>query len=185
MADPISGKSDALALTAKLREYAIYNQRSMDELVVKQSKSIGFDLYRETLATAPDASKIRSDLKALNGRVRRGVISRGQHAGKRRTLRGEIGARVAARFYMALGWLPGARAVGANVSGKGDRGTGMASGYGSVNLTTGKPVITIANTTRGIVANNRRHDILRKAIARRIADIQKYIDRKRFQGGAH
>jgi hypothetical protein len=181
MGDPISGKADALALTAKFREYAIYNQRGINELVVKQSRSLGFDLYRETLATAPDAAKIRADAKALGGRLKRGVIARGPHAGKRRSVRGEIGARVAARFFLALGWLNGARAAGANVSGKGDRHTGMATGYGSVNLTAGKPVITIANTTPGIVADNNRYDIVKKAIARRIADMQKYIDRKLSQ----
>ena len=104
---------------------------------------------------------------------------KGSQAPLRRMQAAAVRRRTKAIGYVASGYLPAVDGLGGK--GKAKDTTNFRRPRGSVKiegLTTGRPSVTITNSTPGIVSVEQKHGVTGKAFKAMTADMQTYIDRK-------
>jgi hypothetical protein len=189
-------------LAATFRKYAEARGKDLNELMLDQGRKLATQLYVETAAVAPTAAQIAADVKRqgwkipaffADGRMGRGTPSMWARARARGRPRKAGSAprpptlammqafvtkwRVAHRLFVASGWLGAVSDLGGSLkatSGVITKTRGRAEVLQETNYTR----ITIVNDTPGILSVDAKHDVAKKAIAARIADMMVYIARK-------
>ena len=194
--------TNAPLLAATFRRYAEARQKDLNELMLDQGRKLATQLYVETAAVAPTKEQIAADVKKQgwkipaffkDGRMGRGtprMWSEARRRGRprqntakprRATLeqmqRFVIRWRVMHRLFVASGWLGAVSDLGGTLkatSGAIDKKRGRAE----IQQGKGYTRITIVNDTPGILYVDGKHQVAKKAIVARIADMWVYIARK-------
>ncbi len=145
-------------------------------MLSEMAGKLSYDLFIVTRAEGKNPKAIAASLIARlkgGGGIRRK---------KGFTIKREIRRRMRAKDFTATGWLPGVqkwsktKSVRSNAKVKGAFRGGTAENLAGIN-----PFVEMTNRTPGAGVLDSQRGIVQKAINRRAADIQKYLDRKTQQ----
>jgi hypothetical protein len=183
MKDSFSINSPIQRFSEAFKIYTEYNKRDFTELFVRKSRSLAISIYMET-PKVESMGVIETALSGLGWKVKRKLsVAQKRAIGK---LKGNEALqamhaivakiRYAHRQYVAAGWLPAARALGAALEHV--REVKGATGSVEIQYQGSNPSVAYINTTNGIATLEERHNISGAAFDRETADIWEYIQRK-------
>lgn len=159
-------------------------------LVERKAKSACIEFFQATIEAAPSKDQIRQDVKARGWRVKRKAgawpYRKGEKATKpdgplNRMRAAVIGRRIKAVYYVATGWLPAVRQLGAKSTGGKVRIVEVKNPRGKASITfngRGDITVMVSNSTPGIAKVEAKHHILRRGFNKASADIIKYLRAK-------
>ena len=180
--------AEAAHFQKTLDKYLAVNRRETPLLLMEKAKRASILFYKGTKAASPSKEKIKQDVINQGWQVKRpkGLAypykkgeKRGSQGPLNRMRRGAIARRQKAIGYVASGWLPAMKALGANGAAK--DAANFRNPKGSVSVVgvgTDRPGISITNSTPGCVAVEKKHGVVRQGLVALAADMQTYIDRK-------
>src|ERR1041384_1132041 len=170
---------DTSQFNAALRELVASSSKTPEVVLVGQARRLTFELVKHTprasrqdiiTATTPLLWKVVT----LEGKGRVRVVPQGTSSRENKTAAipyYSVGKRISAINYSKLGWYKAAEKLGVNLTRLGNVGKAAEQGEVSLKLHGEATEITITNATDGIEKNEKRHSILAKAFAGRVADM--------------
>jgi len=174
MADEFTAKLQRVdELVRKLEAYRKASRLTMYEVLIHQGRNFAIQATKEAIKISPRKESLRKFLFALSKRGQLKIKQAG------RTAKQEIARRIAAIGSIRLGFSCARRNLkGVSEAYQLSRSDNWRTGAVEIHLEGEKPYITATNKMAGILAAERKHHIIRRTIARLLADIQVYLDRK-------
>lgn len=181
MADGVSSKS-LRNFDRALKEYLRYNKRETGSLIENRAKRVQWELYRQFKAIAPTRDKIEQEAAFRGYAIRR----RMGPDGKRLSVKKELALRKRSIRYLSVSYL--FRAWRANRDGQNTQFSAKSRrnkqiGEALIRTAKGKrrPFVRITSFLEGVVAQNRKRNLVDKALRAQTADMKTYVRRKQQQ----
>ena len=181
MADGVSANS-LRQFDRALKEYLRYNKRETGPLIENRAKRVQRELYRQFKAIAPTRDKIEQEATSQGYAIRR----RMGPDGKRLSVKKELALRKRSIRYLAVSYL--FRAWRANRQGQNTQFSARSRrnkqiGEALIRTAKGKrrPFVRLTSFLEGVVAQNRKRNLVDKALRAQTADMKTYVRRKQQQ----
>jgi hypothetical protein len=181
MADGVSSKS-LRNFDRALKEYLRYNKRETGPLIENRAKRVQWELYRQFKAIAPTRDKIEQEAASRGYAIRR----RMGPDGKRLSVKKELALRKRSIRYLSVSYL--FRAWRANRDGQNTQFSAKSRrnkqiGEALIRTAKGKrrPFVRLTSFLEGVVAQNRKRNLVDKALRAQTADMKTYVGRKQQQ----
>ena len=181
MADGVSSKS-LRNFDRALKEYLRYNKRETGPLIENRAKRVQWELYRQFKAIAPTRDKIEQEAASRGYAIRR----RMGPDGKRLSVKKELALRKRSIRYLSVSYL--FRAWRANRDGQNTQFSAKSRrnkqiGEALIRTAKGKrrPFVRLTSFLEGVVAQNRKRNLVDKALQAQTADMKTYVRRKQQQ----
>lgn len=162
-----------------LREYLQYNKRETGPLIENRAKKVQWELYRQFKAIAATPEKIETEAKARDYATRR-RIGKG---GKAVSAKEELTLRKRSIRYLSVSFLH--RAWRANREGQNssfDTKSRSNRKIGEAIIRTAKgqsrPRVELISYLEGVLVQNRKRNLVDKALRSQVADMRVYVRRK-------
>lgn len=181
MADGVSSKS-LRNFDRALKEYLRYNKRETGPLIENRAKRVQWELYRQFKAIAPTRDKIEQEAASRGYAIRR----RMGPDGKRLSVKKELALRKRSIRYLSVSYL--FRAWRTNRDGQNTQFSAKSRrnkqiGEALIRTAKGKrrPFVRITSFLEGVLAQNRKRNLVDKALRAQTADMKTYVRRKQQQ----
>lgn len=181
MADGVSSKS-LRNFDRALKEYLRYNKRETGPLIENRAKRVQWELYRQFKGIAPTRDKIEQEAASRGYAIRR----RMGPDGKRLSVKKELALRKRSIRYLSVSYL--FRAWRANRDGQNTQFSAKSRrnkqiGEALIRTAKGKrrPFVRLTSFLEGVVAQNRKRNLVDKALRAQTADMKTYVRRKQQQ----
>jgi hypothetical protein len=181
MADGVSSKS-LRNFDWALKEYLRYNKRETGSLIENRAKRVQWELYRQFKAIAPTRDKIEKEAASRGYAIRR----RMGPDGKRLSVKKELALRKRSIRYLSVSYL--FRAWRANRDGQNTQFSAKSRrnkqiGEALIRTAKGKrrPFVRLTSFLEGVLAQNRKRNLVDKAFRAQTADMKTYVRRKQQQ----
>ena len=181
MANCVSSKS-LRNFDRALKEYLRYNKRETGSLIENRAKRVQWELYRQFKAIAPTRDKIEQEAASRDYAIRR----RMGPDGKRLLVKKELALRKRSIRYLSVSYL--FRAWRANRDGQNTQFSAKSRrnkqiGEALIRTAKGKrrPFVRLTSFLEGVVAQNRKRNLVDKALRAQTADMKTYVRRKQQQ----
>ena len=181
MADGVSANS-LRQFDRALKEYLRYNKRETGPLIENRAKRVQRELYRQFKAIAPTRDKIEQEATSQGYAIRR----RMGPDGKRLSVKKELALRKRSIRYLAVSYL--FRAWRANRQGQNTQFSARSRrnkqiGEALIRTAKGKrrPFVRLTSFLEGVVAQNRKRNLVDKALRAQTGDMKTYVRRKQQQ----
>ena len=162
-----------------LQKYLRYNKRDTGPLIENRGKKIQWELYRQFKAIAPTREKIDQYAEAVGFAIKRRIGP----DGKRLSVKQELALRKRSIRYLSVSYL--FRAWRTNREGQNSRYPAKSRRnqfIGEALIRTAKgqrnPIVRLTSFLKGVLVQNRKRNLVDKALNAQTADMQKYIQRK-------
>lgn len=186
--------SGAEAFTGKFKEYRKYVRNTVKESLIKQGGQLAWDLYKLTKEVSPTKKSLFAIPAAVGWKIKRPKgwavfdmpappktrkdSKRNTRAKRRKRWdhkSGEMNRRVKGIGVTARAWIPPYWPGNPNWS---IRKIKRPRGFVTMSLDGNRLSLTLINRMPGMSGLDAKHGIIEKALARRVADMEVYVQRK-------
>ena len=168
------------------RRYSELRKRTLNECIVHKAKSAVIEFYKAAKAIAPTPGKIKADVTSRGWRVKRKPGAWPRKPGEKRGSRGPLRRMQAAQTKrrqraigsVASGYIPAMKGLGVKPGAGADKFRRPKGKLDVVGQGTSTPAIAVTNSTPGIAAVEKKHQIIRQGLNAVAKDTLEYIRRK-------